>query len=217
VALGFPHHHKVRSSLLFLFLDAAREHGLGAPSCDIAQRKTRLNSLPLFTKPPDLGEKHRFTTRIVTVCVKDIHNDFASNKKRIALLNRFIDALAKQSKANAQWREIDAVLLPAGFFSLPHPIGHKSDLMRMRRIESSHTGQALKAASLSLNQRLYTPTSSRYNSSSVYLEHSPRAICSRDSSSEVMNSSPSFFRRHDKFLISRDWHDDCLAFFEYYC
>jgi hypothetical protein len=116
--------------------------------------ETRLNNLPLFTKPPDVGEEHRFTTRIVTVCVKGVHNHYAANAKRIALLNRIIEAIAKQLKANPQWQEIDAILLPAGFFSLPHPIGHKSNVKRMRRIQQLHIGQALKAASFSLNQRL---------------------------------------------------------------
>jgi hypothetical protein len=116
--------------------------------------ETRLNNLPLFTKPPDVGEEHRFTTRIVTVCIKGIHNDYATNAKRIALLTRIIEEIAKQSKTNPQWQEIDAILLPAGFLSLAQPIGHKPDLKRIKRIQQSHIGQALKATSLILNKTI---------------------------------------------------------------
>ncbi|MGW9332497.1 hypothetical protein [Bosea sp. NPDC055594] len=87
---------------------------------------------------------------IVTVCVRGRDTyPMPRMSKRILLLDRLIEALAQQST----WPEVDAILLPGGFFRLAAPIGRHSPADRRAMLMTQDAGLGGAAASRLLDRR----------------------------------------------------------------
>lgn len=81
---------------------------------------------------------------VITVCVRgrDRYPMYRMND-RILLLDRLIDALVRR----ADWQDIDAVLLPGGFFRIHSPIGRLTTKARVAALSRLDAGLAGAAAS----------------------------------------------------------------------
>lgn len=87
---------------------------------------------------------------IVTVCVRGRDTyPMPRMSKRVLLLDRLIEALAQQST----WPEVDAILLPGGFFRLPAPIGRLQPIERRAILGGQDAGLAGAAASRLLSRQ----------------------------------------------------------------
>ena len=81
--------------------------------------------------------------RIATVCVRGHKPKRPEHNGRgMRLLDTVIDAVA----ARADWRPIDAVVLPGGFFRAPEYLGHRSQEERAHRLGATDFGRACAAA-----------------------------------------------------------------------
>lgn len=86
---------------------------------------------------------------VVTVCVRGRDTyPMPQMSKRVLLLDRLIDALAQRPR----WSNIDAVLLPGGFFRLPAPIARLRPIERRIILGGQDAGLAGAAGSRLLNR-----------------------------------------------------------------
>lgn len=88
-------------------------------------------------------------SNIITVCIRGRDRyPMSRMKDRILLLDRLLDALATRD----DWRDVDVVLLPGGFFRIQSPIGRLASEARVAALAKLEAGLAGAAASRLLAQ-----------------------------------------------------------------